>query len=96
MLLVGHEGSLVPITVGVEVFAIALTLAVDVCAEVLIVIGVECVAEAGVVSGRVARLAAVWGELVRCASLFLCHLSFTIIIFELDKERGGRMAWRCV
>lgn len=48
---VGQKCSLVAIAIRVEVFAIALTLAIDVIAEVLIVIGVEGMANAGVISG---------------------------------------------
>lgn len=50
VLFISHEGSLVAIAICVEVFAIAFTLAIDVCAEVLIVIGVEGVSEASEIS----------------------------------------------
>lgn len=51
VLLIGFEATLIPVSVGIDVFALALSDAICVITIVLVIVGIDCVALACVVAG---------------------------------------------
>lgn len=80
MFFICNKSPLVPITIGVDIFAISLALAIDIWSEVLVVVGINCVSLACIIAWWIAGFSTNGCELIGSSSLFLCHLSFNIII----------------